>query len=190
MFSVFRGEYWRLLLPGSYQLRASHSNKFGVLESELTDIEVTENNNGEIEAQIVDLSCRLRLEDSFLVTGVRKGFCRFLDNTEVEEEVKEIFQDCRITQMEIFEAECKKIPDDPATVQVAFLVKIVMDHAPMLSFFAERWNEADVRRPSCEFEVGKLERRAAMYSQETWCGRRGQSDWRVRRYPGLTTATK
>ena len=182
MFSVYRGEYWRLLLPGSYQIRASHRNKFGVLESELTDIEVIENNTGEIEAQTIDLACRLRLEDTFLVTGVRKGFCRLLDNTEVKDEVKEIFQDCRITQMEIFEAECKKIPDDPATVQVAFLVKIVMDHAPMLTFFAERWNETEVRRPSSEFEVAKLERRAVMYSQETWCARRELQDWRVRRY--------
>ena len=148
-----RGEYWRLLLPGSYQLRASHRNKFGVLESELTDIEVLENTNGETEAQTVDLLCRLRLEDTFLVTGVRKGFCRLLDNTEVKDEVKEIFRDCRITQMEIFEAECKKVPDDPATVQVAFLVKIVMDHGPMLKFFAERWNETEVRRPSCDFEA-------------------------------------
>ena len=189
-FSGYRGEYWRLLLPGRYQMRASHSNKFGVLESDLTDIEVRENNAGDIEAQIVDLSCRLRLEDSFLVTGVRKGFCRLLENTEVKDEVKEIFQDCRITHMEIFEAECKKVPDDPATIQVAFLVKIVMDHAPMLSFFAERWNEVEVRRPSCEFELGKLERRAAMYSQETWCDARGPRDWRVRRFPGLNTVTK
>ena len=190
MFSVYRGEYWRLLLPGTYQIRASHRNKFGVLESDLTHIEVRENNTGEMEAQTVDLSCRLRLEDTFLVTGVRKGFCRLLDNTEVKEEVKEIFQDCRITHMEIFEAECKKIPDDPATVQVAFLVKIVMDHAPMLAFFAERWNEADVRRPCSEFEVGKLERRAVMYSQETWCGRRGSQDWRVRRYQSVSQPGK
>ena len=36
---------------------------------------------GAREAVSLDLVCRVRLEDSFLVTGVRQGFCRFLDNT-------------------------------------------------------------------------------------------------------------
>merc|ERR1719192_2980313 len=91
--TTHRGEYWRMLLPGTYQIRATHTNKFGVIESELTDIHVTE--NVDVEAHIVDLTCRLRLEDSFLVTGVKKGFCRFLDNNDVKEEVRQLFRDCR-----------------------------------------------------------------------------------------------
>ena len=143
----------------------------------MVDIEVTE--SSDVEAQIVDLSCRLRLEDRFVVTGVRKGFCRLLDHSDVKEEVKEIFQDCRVTHIELFDEECKKVPDDPVNFQVAFTVKIVMDHQPMLAFFTERWNETEVRRPTSEFEAGKLGRRAVMYSEERWGGRRGE--WRVRR---------
>ena len=168
-----------MLLPGTYQIRATHTNKFGVIESELTDIYVTE--NVDMEAQIVDLTCRLRLEDSFLVTGVKKGFCRFLDNNDVKEEVRLLFRDCRVTLIQIVDEECKRVPDDPVNFQVAFIVKIVMDHSPMLTFFTERWDEVEVRRPQSEFEAGKLRRRAAMYSTETWCGRQGE-DWVVRRY--------
>ena len=29
-----RGEFWRLLVPGTYDIRACHSNKYGSLESD------------------------------------------------------------------------------------------------------------------------------------------------------------
>ena len=150
-----------------------------MIQSDLTDIVVTENT--ELEAQIVDLSCRLRLEDCFLVTGVKKGFCRFLANSEVKEEVRGIFQDCTVTECEVWDEECKMVPDDPLSFQVAFMVRIVMDHGPMVSFFTERWDEVEVMRPESEFSGLKLSRRAVMYSEEKWCDRRGESDWRVKR---------
>ena len=38
-----RGEFFRLLLPGSYSIKASQGNKFGFLESDLIIVEVGDN---------------------------------------------------------------------------------------------------------------------------------------------------
>ena len=79
--------------------------------------------------------------------------------------------------------------------QVAFLVSAVFHPDPMASFFRERWGEVEgrLRRPGCQYERGKLERRLAMYCRwgltaavhcrllccsERWCRREG--DWLVR----------
>ena len=174
----FRGEYWRILVPGTYQLRAAHVNKFGTLESELSTVTVS---SGAREAVNLDLVCRLRLEDSFLVTGVRQGFCRFLDNTGLKREVASLFEDARVTRLQLCDEECRKVPDDPINFQVGFRVDIAMAYSPMAVFFNERWGEAEVRRPTSEFDMKKLSRRAAMYSEERWCGRRGEGDWVIRR---------
>lgn len=177
-FDSFRGEYWRILVPGTYQLRAAHTNKFGTLESELSSVTVIP---GAREAVILDLVCRIRLEDSFLVTGVRQGFCRFLDNTSLKREVASLFEDARVTRLELCDEECRKVPDDPINFQVGFRVDIAMAYSTMAAFFNERWGETEVRRPTSEFDMKKLSRRAAMYSEEKWCGRRGEGDWVIRR---------
>ena len=172
----YRGEYWRLLVPGSYHLRATHQNKFGTVESELEAVEIHR------DPVHLDLVCRIKLEDTFLVTGVRQGFCRFLDNSSLKQEVEDLFEDSRVVGLDLCDEECRKVPDDPVNYQVGFTVKIVMNYKPMAAFFAERWNETAVRRPTTDFDLKKLYRRAAMYSEEKWCGRKGNDDgWIVRR---------
>jgi len=170
-----RGEYWRLLLPGTYQIKAVHSNKFGQVESDLTTVQVTA--SGGKEAVRVDLTVRIRLEETFLVTGVKVGFCKFFDNNYADD-VKSLFDDCNILSVELYDSECKQVPDDPNSHQVAFLVRISFAPLPMFSFFSERWGENIVRRPTTEFERNKLERRANMYSKEKWCRREGE--WLVK----------
>jgi len=170
-----RGEYWRLLLPGVYQVKAVHSNMFGDVESELTTVEVT-NEFGK-EAMEVDLTARIKLEETFLVTAVKVGFCKFFDNKYVDD-VKSLFPDSNILAARLHDPECKQIPDDPNSHQVAFLVRISFDPIPMFSFFNERWGESIVRRPTTEFARNKLMRRASMYSKEKWCRREGE--WLVK----------
>jgi len=172
-----KGEYWRLLLPGRYQVKAEHTNKFGSEESELTTVDVT-NEYGK-EALHVDLTVQIKLEDTFLVTGVKLGFCKYLDNKYVVE-VEHLFDDCYVTNVELYDQECKKIPDDPNSHQVAFLVSIVFAPLPMFTFFQERWGESEVRRPTSEFELKKLQRRANMYSKEKWCGRK--DEWLIKMF--------
>ena len=175
-----RGEYWRLLLPGIYQVKAVHSNLFGDVESELTTVEV-QNEFGK-EALELDLTARIKLEETFLVTGVKVGFCKFFDN-KYGDDVRNLFQDCNILNIQIHEPECKQVPDDPNSHQVAFLVRISFAPLPMFSFFNERWGESIVRRPTSDFEQQKLLRRASMYSKEKWCGRQGE--WLVKVYEKL-----
>ena len=129
----------------------------------------------------LDLVCRIKLEDTFLVTGVRQGFCRFLDNSSLKQEVEDLFEDARVVGLKLCDEECRKVPDDPVNYQVGFTVKIVMNYKPMAAFFAERWNETEVRRPTTDFDLKKLYRRAAMYSEEKWTGRKGNDGWIVRR---------
>jgi len=171
MRTTNRGEYWRLLGPGTYQVKAVHSNKFGEVESDLTTVEVT--NNYGTEAPEVDLTVRIKLEETFLVTGVKVGFCKFFDN-KYADDVKTLFHDCNILSLELHQPECKQVPDDPNSHQVAFVVTISFAPLPMFAFFNERWGESVVRRPTSEFERNKLMRRASMYSKEKWCRREGE----------------
>jgi len=171
-----RGEYWRMLMPGTYMVKAIHSNQFGDVESDLTTIEVSSDFGK--EAVEVDFTARIKLQETFLVTGVKVGFCKFFDKN-YDEEVKNLFGDCTIHEVTLHEPECKKIPGgDPPSHQVAFLVKISFAPLPMFTFFNERWGENMVRRPTSEFQAKKLLRRASMYSKEKWCGR--NDDWLIR----------
>ena len=177
MKTTARGEYWRLVVPDTYTITAMHTNKYGTVESEAKEVKVSGD-----RVERLDLKCFLRIEDKFLVTGVRKGFCRLLDNSKLEKEVAYLFEDANILNLSLCEEECKNIPDDPVNVQVGFKVSIVMHYNPMAAFFAERWNDTEVRRPTSEFDLKKLQRRIVMYSEETWCGRRQYGDWIVRRW--------
>jgi len=175
MVTTNRGEYWRLLLPGTYMVKATHSNLYGDIESELTEVEVK--NEVGTEALEVDLIARIKLEETFLVTSVKVGFCKFFDD-KYSEDVKELFKDCNVLDVKLYAPECKPVPDDPNSHQVAFLARISFAPKPMFNFFNERWGEAVVRRPTSEFEQKKLLRRASMYSKEKWCGRNG--DWLIK----------
>lgn len=108
-----RGEYWRLLVPGTHQLRARHTNHLGTVESDLVAVSCAPGSSAR-----QDLVCRPRLEDSFLVTGVRRGFCRLLDNSATEREVAALFGDARVELLELCEEECRQVPDDPVSYQV------------------------------------------------------------------------
>ena len=86
------GEYLRILLPGSYQISASHSNKFGVLEADTEQLEVV-SHPGE-GAVRKDLVLRLKLCQSFRVTTIMSG-----DELYYQEQLQLIFKDCDIVNI-------------------------------------------------------------------------------------------
>jgi len=175
MITTERGEYWRLLMPGTYHIRAVHNLPWGTLESEEVLVEVTEPlGKG---ALVLDFVCRVKLEAAFVVTGVKVGGCRFFDMKYLPE-VEALFQDCRVTKSELHDAECRGVPNDPVNRQVAFLVSTVMDPLPMYKFFEERWGESVIRRPINGFEADKLTRRSRLYAMDRYAGRKGE--WNVR----------
>jgi len=175
MVTTSRGEYWRLLMPGTYLIRAVHTLPWGTLESEEVEVEVKEPlGKG---ALVLDFVCRIKLEAAFVVTGVKVGGCRFFDMKYLPE-VEELFDECRVTKTELHDAECRRVPNDAVNRQVAFLVSTVMEPLPMYSFFEERWGESVIRRPINGFEADKLTRRTRLYAMDRYAGRKGE--WNVR----------
>jgi len=172
-----RGEFWRLLLPGEYKVKAVHKNDFGVLESDILDVSVTKNlTEGAIEC---NLKALLSYRETFVVTGVKNGGCKYFDNKYLNE-IENLFEDCQICDIELFESECKYVYNDSNSRQVGFLVTLVLNPLPMFNYFKDRWGDETVRRPTSQFEADKLRRRATIYCEEIWCGRR--DDWNIRRF--------
>ena len=170
-----KGEFWRLLLPGTYAVRASHENIFGVIESDLKEVTIESTlGQGALE---VDLIARIRYQETFIVTGVKNGGCKYFDQ-QYFDEIKSLFPDCIICDIKIFEPECKYVHNNSNSRQVAFQVLVSLAPLPMFSFFNDRWGETIVRRPTTDFEMKKFKRRVSMYCEETWCGRK--EDWLVR----------
>jgi len=62
----YRGEFWRLLLPGAYNIRAVHKNEYGCIESESVSVTVV-NNLGEGAVELL-LSCKVVLHLTFVVS--------------------------------------------------------------------------------------------------------------------------
>ena len=170
-----RGEFWRMLLPGSYSIKAIHTNKFGVIESDLVDVDVINSlGQGAVE---IELKARIRFEETFIVTGVKNGGCKYFD-TKYFDEIKALFPDCFICDIQLCDEECRYVHNDSNSRQVAFQVRVTFAPLAMFNFFSDRWGENIVRRPTTDFEMDKLKRRASMYSKEMWCGRK--DDWLVR----------
>jgi len=175
MMTTSRGEYWRLLIPGTYLVRAVHTAAFGVLESEQVQVEVTNTlGKGAIE---LNLLARIRLEERFVVTAVKMDGCKLFDHKYIPE-VRDLFSEARVTKVELYDAECKRVPNDPTNRQVAFLVDIVMNPLPIYQFFDERWGEPIVRRPTNGFQAEKLGRRSRLYAEDRWTGRNGE--WMIK----------
>eukprot|EP00091_Calanus_sinicus_P000405 TRINITY_DN10336_c0_g1_i1.p1 TRINITY_DN10336_c0_g1~~TRINITY_DN10336_c0_g1_i1.p1 ORF type:complete len:131 (-),score=30.52 TRINITY_DN10336_c0_g1_i1:388-780(-) len=66
-----RGEYWRLLLPGTYTVTAVSQSEYGLLQSEPTKV-VISNNLGD-GAQVVHLVAKMKLAGRFLVSSYQAG---------------------------------------------------------------------------------------------------------------------
>ena len=86
-----RGEYWRLLLPGQYQITASHANKFGVLEADIQHLEIV--NLPGAGAVRRDLVLKHKLYQNFTVTTIKTG-----GELYYQEEVKSLFRKCDVIE--------------------------------------------------------------------------------------------
>ena len=64
-----------------------------------------------LEAARLDLTCHLKLGQTFLVTAVKLGFCVLFNGLDYSEEVAALFPDCRLTAVQRYEPECRRVPD-------------------------------------------------------------------------------
>ena len=93
-----RGEYWRLLVPGTYVLSAVSESEYGLLESDLTTVVITRN-MGE-GAQVVHLVVRMKLPGRFLVSSYQAGE-KEAAHLAGETMVRRIFIGCQIGQSRV-----------------------------------------------------------------------------------------
>ena len=106
-----RGEYWRLLLPGTYALTASHSNKFGRLEADITNLEIlAQPGQGAVRR---DLVLKLKLFQTFTVTTINSG-----GTLHYQEELESLFKNCDILTISRAEKHYVKLRELILTVTV------------------------------------------------------------------------
>lgn len=170
-----RGEFWRLLLPGSYQIKARHDNRYGTIESEALRIDVKEDLCG--GALEISLVCRFVLRLKFLVTGVKNGGSKFYDSCYFAE-IKSLFHSCLDIKVDLYNPGYKTINrKDSQARQVAFQVEVVLSENSTAQYFEDRWQEK-ITRPKNDQEQERWIRRLKIYADEMWCGKR--DEWNIR----------
>ena len=100
-----------MLLPGSYALTASHSNKFGRLEADITNLEIlAQPGQGAVRR---DLVLRLKLDQTFTVTTITTG-----GSLHYREELNSLFKNCDILKISSTEKQYVKLRELVLTVTV------------------------------------------------------------------------
>ena len=143
-----RGEYWRLLLPGSYKMRAHHENKFGRLESEEVDVEITKNPGG--GALALNFFMKYSVTRSFTVSS-------FLNHEDSSDEVLDLFTTCDV--LDIRRGEVKYVRLKETVFHVT--VKINLDHVQHI---------LTISRPETDQQLLVLNEAVDKYCSETLCG--------------------
>jgi len=166
------GEFWKLLMPGKYNIYAFHENNYGVLESEVQTVEVT--NAIGCGAIICDVVVRLKVPEVFHVNTAKVGY--MLEDLSFKDEVTQLFEDASVQRAVVLKQQCKNMKENSR--HIVFKVEMTFHPLPMFHFFKERWAEEMVRRPQTEFEAKKLKRRLKLYAQDKWCGRK--NDWNMK----------
>ena len=101
-----------MLLPGTYALTASHSNKFGRLEADITHLEVlAQPGQGAVRK---DLVLKLKVCQTFTVTTISTG----PTTTHYQEELSSLFKNCDILNISRAEKQYVKLRELILTVTV------------------------------------------------------------------------
>ena len=100
-----------MLLPGSYALTASHSNKFGRLEADIASLEVLDQpGQGAVRR---DLVVKFKLYQTFSVTTISSGGPLYY-----QEELASLFKNCDIVTISSAEKQYVKLRELILTVTV------------------------------------------------------------------------
>ena len=101
-----------MLLPGTYALTASHSNKFGRLEADITHLEVlAQPGQGAVRK---DLVLKLKVCQTFTVTTITTG----PTTPHYQEELSSLFKNCDILNISRAEKQYVKLRELILTVTV------------------------------------------------------------------------
>ena len=155
-----RGEYWRLLLPGSYNIRASHSNKYGVLESEVADVEVRRN-VGE-GALTVDLFVKFSIIRTFSVSSF---LCQ---SDQGNDEVLSFFKGCEIVKIDLETVNYVRLKETLYKVSVRIKPNELQTLCP----------DIEIVRPKSDCEHQALTEAISKYCLDKYCGDFGV--WKIK----------
>ena len=101
-----------MLLPGTYALTASHSNKFGRLEADITNLEIlAQPGQGAVRR---DLVLKLKVCQTFTVTTITTG----PSTPHYQEELSSLFKNCDILNISTAEKQYVKLRELILTVTV------------------------------------------------------------------------
>ena len=160
-----RGEYWRLLVPGTYVITATSESQYGLLESEPTTVMIS-NNMGD-GARVIHLVARMKLGGRFLVSSYQEG-----DKEAVRlggiNVMREIFIGCEIGSTDLVKNE-EHAQASVNICHIVFIVVVVLNTKVVVEYFKERWGDERIMRPSCSMDMKKLHRRLNTFLEETFC---------------------
>ena len=128
-----RGEYWRLLLPGTYALTASHSNKFGRLEADITNLEIlAQPGQGAVRR---DLVLKYKLYQTFTVTTINSGgplYC--------QEDLASLFKNCDILTISRAEKHYVKLRE------LILTVTVILNKSCLAEYFSHHFYDNRIHR--------------------------------------------
>ena len=138
-----RGEYWRLLLPGTYALTASHSNKFGRLEADITNLEIlAQPGQGAVRR---DLVLKLKLYQTFTVTTITSGGPLYY-----QEELASLFKNCDIVTISSAEKQYVKLRE------LILTVTVLLDKASLAEYCSRHYYDNTITRFYSDLSVTTL----------------------------------
>ena len=128
-----RGEYWRLLLPGTYALTASHSNKFGRLEADITNLEIlAQPGQGAVRR---DLVLKLKLYQTFTVTTITTA-----GSPHCQEELTSLFKNCDIVKISTAEKHYVKL------IELILTVTVLLNKSSLAEYCSEHYYDNRITR--------------------------------------------
>eukprot|EP00092_Neocalanus_flemingeri_P014781 GFUD01015952.1.p1 GENE.GFUD01015952.1~~GFUD01015952.1.p1 ORF type:complete len:524 (+),score=122.63 GFUD01015952.1:177-1748(+) len=172
-----RGEYWRLLVPGTYVITARSESQYGLLESEPTTVIISHNmGDGAI---VIHLVARMKLPGRFLVSGYQAGDKKAVQ-LEGENVVRDIFIGYEIVLTDLVKNEAR-VQATMNICYIVFTVEVVLNSKAVVAYFKERWGDERIMRPACSIDQKKLHRRLNSFLEETFCeDKLLSSRWTVR----------
>ena len=129
-----------MLLPGTYALTASHSNKFGRLEADITNLEIqAEPGQGAVRR---DLVLKVKLHQTFTVTTINTG-----GQQHYQEELGSLFKNCDILSISSAEKQYVKLRE------LILTVTVLLSKSSLAEYCSQHFYDSRITRFYSELSV-------------------------------------
>ena len=129
-----------MLLPGTYALTASHSNKFGRLEADITNLEIqAQPGQGAVRR---DLVLKFKLYQTFTVTTINTA-----GPQHYQEELGSIFKNCDILTINTAEKQYVKLRE------LILTVTVLLNKSSLAEYCSQHFYDSRITRFYSELSV-------------------------------------